>query len=245
MSAVTEALKEVYSQMDSSGHFPVHPCHGCGTPLCGWDGPRPAETYAGTYTGLCYSCERAGPHVVEELPDGTQRISYPPHCPSWRRAREEFWARPGCEECDGTGRLRVWRQDSEGGSYYRFCATCIRRVSDVRLHNELTYLRDVRAQLAARELCGDPLAACKTAAIESTMHAHARWAQEPQAWRPFLRCPLVAIERRIKPSDLKLKRATTLRDRFIRALDAEIAEREHTPVRLPAATNTHATTRTR
>ena len=52
-------------------------CDRCGVELSGRDGDRPAESYLGTYTGLCYTCQNAGPYVVETFFDGAKRLSYP------------------------------------------------------------------------------------------------------------------------------------------------------------------------
>ncbi len=109
--------------------LPQHNCKRCGRPLNA-DGGHPAELYAGTYTGLCYACEREGPRVVKAYgADGAQRISYPPSCPSWRRDREEYIAYPDCRECKGTGRIYVDRPWRSGGGYYKSCDRCLGRFS--------------------------------------------------------------------------------------------------------------------
>jgi len=113
--------------MSWDGMLPPHPCKRCGKPLNA-DGGHPAELYAGTYTGLCTQCQNTGPYVVKEYgADGAQRISYPPHCPAWRRDREEFIAYPDCRECGGTGRIYVDRGWKHGGPYYRPCDRCLDR----------------------------------------------------------------------------------------------------------------------
>lgn len=89
------------------------------------DGDHPAELYAGTYTGLCYSCQNADMIKLEDLPGGFERWSFPPQCPGWRRDREEFIGKRGCPECGGMGRNIVSRHDREGGNYSRSC-DCIR-----------------------------------------------------------------------------------------------------------------------
>lgn len=111
------------------GFYPDHDCKVCGNPLGGKKhGPdtydRPAELYAGTYTGICYTCQNRGPYVEYVLFDGLQRVSYPPHCPSWRRDRESYDAYPDCPDCGGRGRFYVSRSFPRGGPYYRFCRTC-------------------------------------------------------------------------------------------------------------------------
>src|SRR5687767_9025531 len=64
------------------------------------DGGHPAETYLGTYTGLCYTCERAGPYKVGFfLLDDCLRMSHPPHSPAWRRAREAYYWYEDCDAC--------------------------------------------------------------------------------------------------------------------------------------------------
>lgn len=106
-------------------------CSRCGEELSGRGGDRPAETYAGTYTGLCYGCQRtrAFPRQVDEL-DGAVWWEWPPHSPSWRRDRETYVAYDGCEDCGGRGRRMVSRPDARGGSYPRNCPACWRRWLD-------------------------------------------------------------------------------------------------------------------
>ena len=104
---------------------PKHNCIKCGKPLNA-DGNHPAELYAGTYTGLCYGCEKSSSYVVKEYRDGAKRISYPPHCPSWRRDREEFIAYDGCPFCKGTGRFMKYSHGTFG-SYPVHCDRCFDR----------------------------------------------------------------------------------------------------------------------
>lgn len=113
--------------MDHTGMYPAHPCKQCGRQLNA-DGDHPAELYAGTYTGLCYQCERSGERLlaVARL-DGAETWEFPPHCPSWRRARERFIGFTGCAECGGKGRLWVGRADAQGGSYSKQCEACSAR----------------------------------------------------------------------------------------------------------------------
>jgi hypothetical protein len=85
---------------------------------------NPAELYLGTYTGLCYECERAGVIVVETFPDGAKTLCYPPHCPSWRRDREHYVAYPDCPDCKGVGRKMISRELSRGGNYPESCKRC-------------------------------------------------------------------------------------------------------------------------
>ena len=112
--------------MDKDGMLPSHGCNRCGKPLNS-DGNHPAELYAGTYTGLCYSCERDSFYILEEYEDGSALISYPPNCPSHRRARGKYVAFPDCPTCNGTGRIHVSRGWSAGGSYYSYCKECSKR----------------------------------------------------------------------------------------------------------------------
>lgn len=110
---------------DDRGMYPQHPCRVCGRPL-NHDGNYPAELYAGTYTGICYACERTGPFVVTTFEDGCQLVSHPPHCPAWRRTREEYYWYEGCGQCQ-RGRVWVSRAGSQGGPYTRSCPTCAPR----------------------------------------------------------------------------------------------------------------------
>lgn len=112
---------------DDRGMYPQHPCWECGRALNA-DGYHPAELYAGTYTGLCYQCERGDVRRVGVSPvDGAETWEFPPHCPSWRRTRERFTGYAGCGECGGRGRLWVGRADSQGGSYPKQCEACAER----------------------------------------------------------------------------------------------------------------------
>ncbi len=110
---------------DDQGMYPQHPCKGCGKPL-NTDGGHPAELYAGTYTGLCYACERKGPFVVATFEDSCRLVSHPPHCPSWRRDREEYCWYENCDQCQ-QGRVTVSRSNSAGGSYTQSCPACAPR----------------------------------------------------------------------------------------------------------------------
>ena len=98
-------------------------CIKCGKKL----GENPAETYPGTYTGLCYNCQDADPYIVEEFPDSGVKISYPPYAPSFRRERRTFVAYRDCCECRGSGRIKVQRDLTEGGSYFIQCRACSKR----------------------------------------------------------------------------------------------------------------------
>lgn len=91
----------------------------------GEGGGYPAELYAGTYTGLCYSCT-AEPSYHERTLEtsGAHVWNHPPSCPAWRRDREAFYAFPECEECKGRGRIHVSRTDGRGGPYGKQCERC-------------------------------------------------------------------------------------------------------------------------
>ena len=90
------------------------------------DGNHPAELYAGTFTGLCYGCERTEGFVerVDGL-DGARTWSYPPSSPSWRRDRETHTAYADCPNCNGAG--FTWEHNYSGGRMRSFCRTCSAR----------------------------------------------------------------------------------------------------------------------
>lgn len=111
-------------------------CVNCGKELNS-DGMHPAETYAGTYTGLCYSCQNSESYIIEKFSDGAMIISYPPHCPSFRRDREHYTAYSDCPKCKGTGRYYISRCMSQGGPYYGYCTECSKRFGE---HNEESYM---------------------------------------------------------------------------------------------------------
>jgi hypothetical protein len=211
--------------MDERGHLPIHPCTSCGKPLSGADGPRPAETHAGTHTGLCYGCTKAPVFIRFELPDGTREMSYPPHLPSWRRDRERFWAHPDCSECGAAGRRWISRSDAHGGSYPGQCQACGERVYRIARANEVRLLRDVRDALACAQADREAVSACKQVTLEAVACAIAAFADDPEPYRPSWTLPLGVLNSRIGPSDLRVRRATTLLKRFVAALDVEIAER--------------------
>lgn len=101
-------------------------CIGCGKTLNA-DGGHPAELYAGTFNGLCYGCT-GRPAFVARISalDGCREVSWPPHCPSWRRDREKHWAYADCTTCGGMGLELtpsgyVDRRTSEAGHYCRLC----------------------------------------------------------------------------------------------------------------------------
>lgn len=100
-------------------------CAICGKTLGSIDDPRsnPAESYAGTYTGLCYGCERSATWACYRCDDGLIYYSHPPHLPSWRRDREFYFAYEDCTTCQ-KGAVRVSRSDAMGGSYNTQCVKC-------------------------------------------------------------------------------------------------------------------------
>lgn len=115
--------------MDSQGFLAppgVFPCRVCGKPL-NPNGHRPAETYAGTFTGECYSCQSRPffPTLVTTDSGGTY-MSHPPSCPSWRRDRETYLAFADCETCKGGGRVRA-RGVAGGGGNVQQCEDCLSR----------------------------------------------------------------------------------------------------------------------
>ncbi len=138
--SIEQKIKQAYidAGMDRNGYFPAQPCKQCGKPLCGENGPRPAELYAGTFTGFCYPCQNGKEYPVSKAFDGAVKWSFPPHCPAWRRDRETFIGYEGCSVCKGKGRLMVYRANSMGGSYPKNCETCAQRYYQhpVRLHHE-------------------------------------------------------------------------------------------------------------
>lgn len=120
--------------MDERGFLPPHPCRACNEPLSGHMGDRPAETYAGTATGLCYSCERAPAVLLRTEADGAEVWEWPPHCPSWRRDRETSYYYADCD-C---------RRGTRGSGYSRTtCRECSGRYLAFQDH-----LRRARCQVA-------------------------------------------------------------------------------------------------
>ena len=114
---------------DKDGFYPAHPCRHCGAMLRGLGSGYPAETYAGTYNGLCYTCTSAGPFEAEgHEPSGGVLLSYPPSCPSHRRDRRLFWSYPDCPVCSGTGVVSARGDASPFSSPIPAqCDACIRR----------------------------------------------------------------------------------------------------------------------
>jgi hypothetical protein len=229
---IKQTLDRAYASMDRDGFFPVHPCKGCGKELSGKDGPRPAETYAGTATGLCYSCERGKAYVVpgSELPDGGRLVSHPPACPSWRRDRTTHWAYPDCEDCGGKG---AKMRHTAMNQYLEHCRPCMARVMAPRKANEAEMLRRVADRIEEEKLvdvpANEPLSAAQ-ATVSVAVQAIARlelklWESTPMVWRPqnYL---LREAEARLSKTQFNAKRADTLRRHLVAALRAEADERE-------------------
>lgn len=106
------------------------PCNQCKKPL-NPNGHRPAELYAGTFTGICYSCQNKPAICIKvELLDKAGHWEFPPYRPSYRRDRESYVGYGDCNDCDGRGSKVVSRPDSQGGSYRTYCNTCFSRYHD-------------------------------------------------------------------------------------------------------------------
>lgn len=227
---VETALAAITKDMDpSTGMYPVGwACSRCGKTLNA-DGCHPAELYAGTFTGLCYGCERSGSYVVpgSELPDGARLVSHPPSCPSWRRDRTEHWAYPDCPDCGGQG-ARVRYSSMSHGNYTEYCRACAARVTAPRRANEVALLRAVADALEAEHLRtvvpqGEqtPVQASVRDAVLRVMAPAVRARSDlPAPWRPS-QSVLMAGESRLTKAQLGAKRAETLRRHAVAALRAE------------------------
>lgn len=111
-------------QVESEYYYTGATCQRCGK-LLNSDGGHPAEIYAGTFNGLCYGCTAARPHVVKvAVLDGARIVSWPPHCPSYRRDRDTYTAYPDCGACKGTG---VQRRNLGSTGYREGCKACLAR----------------------------------------------------------------------------------------------------------------------
>lgn len=117
----------LFPGMDIHGMYPDwFFCTGCGKQLNA-DGNHPAELYAGTFNGLCYGCTGRGAYVAKVCAlDGAREVSWPPHCPSWRRDRETFIAYADCEACGGLG-VDGHGSSHGGGTYPLSCKPCLDR----------------------------------------------------------------------------------------------------------------------
>jgi hypothetical protein len=230
---IAETLKSAYADMDpKTGMFPADwSCKACGVQLNA-DGGHPAELYAGTFTGLCYRCERSGPYVVpgSELPDGARLMSWPPSCPSWRRNRTEHWSYPDCPECKGQGaRMRYGHMNQ----WTEYCRACSARVMVRRKTNEAKLLRTVAGALEMvplREVAPEgertPAMASVAEAIRRVrVMAERMFSNEPAAWKPH-RTIYSYAEGRLTPGQWRVKRADTLRRHVVSALREEADARE-------------------
>jgi hypothetical protein len=231
VTTIQDTLDRAYRDMDpSTGMFPADwRCKVCDV-LLNADGNHPAELYAGTFTGLCYRCERGPAYVVpdSELPDGARQVSHPPSCPSWRRDRTTHWAYPDCADCGGMGaRVRY----GHNGSYTEYCRACMDRVIAPRKVAEVELLRAVADALEVEHLrvvepAGEQtpaLASVKDAIGRVVGPAMAHWADQPVVWQP--RHVLSSAEARVTRAQLKAKRAETLRRHVVTALRAEADDR--------------------
>jgi len=111
--------------MSWDGMLPQSSCKGCGK-LLNADGGHPAETYAGTATGLCDACMYKAPYVAETYADGGKLVSHPPSTPSYRRDRVFYSWYEDCQVCH-MGAIAVSRSYQEGGPYTAYCRECSRR----------------------------------------------------------------------------------------------------------------------
>lgn len=101
-------------------------CKKCGAVLEGEGEGRPAESYLGTYTGLCYPCTDQPAYATGEVyKSGAVEYSHRPSCPSHRRDRETYFQFEGCD-CDHGS---VWKHSAGpfGGSYRSECEKCSKR----------------------------------------------------------------------------------------------------------------------
>jgi len=134
-------------------------CGQCGKPLEGQGSGHPAESYAGTYNGLCYPCTNGAAYPLNDYQflSGARYWSHPPHCPSWRRDRETFLAFDDCDQCQH-GRIMISRSFGQGGPYPKQCEKCqTRNDSDPRVaagqayHDKLSELRRAWYKKANKE----------------------------------------------------------------------------------------------
>jgi len=139
---IHQLLETAFAPMDRrTGMFPANSrCTDCNIVLNA-DGNHRAELYAGTFTGLCYACERKQPYVCAEYPlDGAIRVSHPPSCPSHRRDRQTFTAYRDCDACKGLGCTARWAP--YGGQYYEYCRPCLDRFSSHPLRKKTDRRRE-------------------------------------------------------------------------------------------------------
>ncbi len=105
-------------------------CIQCDKPL-NENGQRPAELYAGTFTGICYECERKGEYCTHvDVIDRAEHWDFPPCCPSYNRSRQQYVGYDDCPDCNGKGAVWQSRPDAYGGSYRAYCKTCFTRYNN-------------------------------------------------------------------------------------------------------------------
>jgi hypothetical protein len=115
------------SQMSWDGFYPDVTCTRCGKIMgdkVGDSYNRPAEVYAGTYTGLCNVCMNEADYTVKEYGCGAKLISTKPNLPSYRRDRQEHIAYTDCLVCSGKGWIM---ERGQHGSYKGYCKACMTR----------------------------------------------------------------------------------------------------------------------
>jgi len=119
----------IYAVMDRHGMLPDDIfCVRCAKPLNA-GGRRPAELYAGTFTGICGGCMNEGAYVVEvAVLDGCRKVSWPPDQPSYRRDRRKHLGYEGCPDCQGMGVASYG--ESTFGRYRESCKACLARYSE-------------------------------------------------------------------------------------------------------------------
>lgn len=113
-----------------NGFLPPHNCRNCNQPLSGENGPRPAELYAGSYTGLCYKCQQLDKAIVHTSTlDGALRVTYRAENYSGLGSRVSYVAYPDCPVCNGDGRIKGAYSSSACCYRYSRCQECWARFS--------------------------------------------------------------------------------------------------------------------
>lgn len=115
--------------------------------LRGKDSGYPAETYAGTATGLCYDCTGAAPYEENyQLVSGARVWNHPPSCPSHRRDRETHYSFDDCKVCNKGATSQsngIW------GSSVVQCKACSDRHSAHPLVKKIHFLTSVESAKSA------------------------------------------------------------------------------------------------
>lgn len=124
MTGMAERWEKMVEQCPD-GYVPDAVCKLCGNRLQGQGEGRPAESYLGTFTGLCYPCNDRPACVARLFPDGAKLWTHPASCPSHRRDRERIVAYDDCEACKGKGFTTSY--GSFGASYRSHCNACSAR----------------------------------------------------------------------------------------------------------------------